>query len=616
MNCRRPLALYSFSLVILFVPLALQCHAVPYASGVRNTTGTTWEFITNEAADNVTILRNGANPLDLGALPAGRHTFNMTGFSTFDIRVSKSAPSGWTPISSSTNLYTNFEQPNDVAVNTDPTNPLFGTVYVASGSSLSTASGRFMGDGIYALTSDLIGVDLPTRAPITDPNDTTAAKAPGWTVNLSNASPWRMSLDDAGNVIVSDWADASGGIKYASGDLATGGLILAFENGDRPLYDNGFGQIHGSIVSQPYVTGSVGNNLVVYALDEDNDFDGVTDGSSETTGNHLWKWDVQSATDYDHAPELVINTAALPLTSDSRPNFYSSNVGIIANSIYSPQHNKWYLMESRSSGDDAAGLIVVTPDGVDGMTPTLDWSSLEFSIANNLDGNNDETLPNIQDIFRQLGGGMALSADGTKLYVHKLGNSSTNPVLGTDSNLPGAVLVIPLDANGIPNLQVAAGQITNMESITTQGNNASATRRGLAIDAAGNVYTTNNNSELLEVFSPGGSWVASTTSAGAFSLTSLAAEDADFNNDGQIDGRDFLIWQRGFGPAGTNASGDANGDGVVDGADLQVWSSHYGSGSLSASVAVPEPATGFSLLLALAIYAGNTLTNRNSRSFS
>ena len=56
---------------ILLAVLANIASAVPYASGVRNTSGTTWEFILNEAADNVTVTRDGGNPLNLGGLAAG-----------------------------------------------------------------------------------------------------------------------------------------------------------------------------------------------------------------------------------------------------------------------------------------------------------------------------------------------------------------------------------------------------------------------------------------------------------------------------------------------------------------------------------------------------------------
>ena len=80
---------------------------------------------------------------------------------------------------------------------------------------------------------------------------------------------------------------------------------------------------------------------------------------------------------------------------------------------------------------------------------------------------------------------------------------------------------------------------------------------------------------------------------------------ADFDMDGDVDGEDFLRWQRGYGINDGSAQpgdGDANGDGNVDGADLGVWQSSYGRGPLTAaSVSVPEPAAmtlaGTSLLI-------------------
>lgn len=68
---------------------------------------------------------------------------------------------------------------------------------------------------------------------------------------------------------------------------------------------------------------------------------------------------------------------------------------------------------------------------------------------------------------------------------------------------------------------------------------------------------------------------------------------ADFDDDGDVDGRDFLIWQRGFGLTRQqdNALGDANFDGRIDGEDLEVWQQQYGSGmQVVATTIVPEPA--------------------------
>jgi hypothetical protein len=70
-------------------------------------------------------------------------------------------------------------------------------------------------------------------------------------------------------------------------------------------------------------------------------------------------------------------------------------------------------------------------------------------------------------------------------------------------------------------------------------------------------------------------------------------EDADFDNDGVVDGFDLMTWETAFAVDGT---GDANLDGVTDGADLLIWQRQFGQVNAFASAA-PEPSAG---LLALA----------------
>lgn len=72
----------------------------------------------------------------------------------------------------------------------------------------------------------------------------------------------------------------------------------------------------------------------------------------------------------------------------------------------------------------------------------------------------------------------------------------------------------------------------------------------------------------------------------------LSASAGDFNGDGEIDGRDFLMWQRG-------ESYDP-----LSNTDLAIWQAQYGTPPLTAnSTAVPEPAT-LALCLALALSIG------------
>ncbi|MCA9237349.1 MAG: lamin tail domain-containing protein [Planctomycetales bacterium] len=58
------------------------------------------------------------------------------------------------------------------------------------------------------------------------------------------------------------------------------------------------------------------------------------------------------------------------------------------------------------------------------------------------------------------------------------------------------------------------------------------------------------------------------------------AVPGDFDGDADVDGGDFLIWQRGFGAAqltATAADGDADADRDVDGADLAQWGASFGT---------------------------------------
>ena len=70
-------------------------------------------------------------------------------------------------------------------------------------------------------------------------------------------------------------------------------------------------------------------------------------------------------------------------------------------------------------------------------------------------------------------------------------------------------------------------------------------------------------------------------------LTSTALP-GDFDLDGDVDGVDFLVWQR---------------QGISGGFDLADWEAGYGTGTLveAVSVGVPEPAAGVLLVLGVVV---------------
>lgn len=78
------------------------------------------------------------------------------------------------------------------------------------------------------------------------------------------------------------------------------------------------------------------------------------------------------------------------------------------------------------------------------------------------------------------------------------------------------------------------------------------------------------------------------------------AHPGDFNEDGSVDGADFVIWQTHFPTQGGAApgDGDANADGNVDGSDFVVWQTSFPySPPAPGTSQVPEPN---SLLLIIA----------------
>jgi concanavalin A-like lectin/glucanase superfamily protein len=81
----------------------------------------------------------------------------------------------------------------------------------------------------------------------------------------------------------------------------------------------------------------------------------------------------------------------------------------------------------------------------------------------------------------------------------------------------------------------------------------------------------------------------------------------DFDEDADVDGSDFLIWQRGFANGSTFEQGDANSDGMVDGTDLAIWQTAFGTlgaGPAAQISAVPEPQTLVLLLISALAAAG------------
>lgn len=94
------------------------------------------------------------------------------------------------------------------------------------------------------------------------------------------------------------------------------------------------------------------------------------------------------------------------------------------------------------------------------------------------------------------------------------------------------------------------------------------------------------------------------------------AYQGDYDVDFDVDGADFLIWQRQYGSIAASSffGADGNGDGIVNAADYTVWRDNYGHVGTQALAAVPEPASAGLAFLGVASFLG--LNRRRRASFS
>lgn len=117
---------------------------------------------------------------------------------------------------------------------------------------------------------------------------------------------------------------------------------------------------------------------------------------------------------------------------------------------------------------------------------------------------------------------------------------------------------------------------TRMEEVLS-GHSQAATTSSLAVEFGLGLATS---ADVRIVWSSGRETLLENVAANQFLQIKEQAGNADFDNDGDVDGRDFLIWQRGFGTTNANLTdGDADGDQDVDDDDGNVWAAQYGSTS-------------------------------------
>lgn len=228
-----------------------------------------------------------------------------------------------------------------------------------------------------------------------------------------------------------------------------------------------------------------------------------------------------------------------------------------------------------NSVTSVTGATIETSDRL-GMRYEIDLSVTDTTI--NVNGGTGD----IEDIFTGAqGAGSTLTLDGSSTLAADAIQEGISLVLD------GTSVATLLGGNTIgDDLVDASGTITFLSAGAEL-----ITLRDSATDVRSRVINGLTGMSYLD--DPSAWNITNWDGVSALASLQLAAPDGDFDNDGDVDGADFLLWQRGGSPN------------PLSPADLAAWQAAYNAGSNLAAAAVPEPSA--AILLVTTLLFGNAV---------
>jgi hypothetical protein len=279
----------------------------------------------------------------------------------------------------------------------------------------------------------------------------------------------------------------------------------------------------------------------------------------------------------------------------------------------------------------SGGTINATTGGYVGRNGTAQFiqtgGTANFNGVLNI-GNRDTTTVANDGLYKISSGTLNAGANSGAVGINIAPNGIGQlRVVGDDGmiNVLGS-LSLGNTANGLGTLafEFETGDLLSQINVVNAATFAAGTK--LVLDAT-NAAPTQLSYDLLTAASidatgllfegPAG-WTHEVVSGGNGQILRAVApggptDDADFDGDGDVDGQDFLTWQRGLGGDPTSANGNANGDGAIDGADLAVWEDQFAAASsVPAAAAVPEPSSIALLAVAAGWIAAGRLSSKRA----
>ena len=444
---------WAAALAVLSCVTAARAH--PYASGVT-VSGNTVNFILNESATSIKVLfDNGTVTNDWGTnVGAGAKSFTLGTHTNFAISVFKLGPGVPTVISPGTNQnpLVDFVAPRGVNVNRNPQRKNFGRVYVANAMN-SSDSIRSVSKGVYVLNadcSDALGYGNTAQPPL--PGGTSWGTSP-------NYSPYKLYVGPDDMVYVGDSSFYNSTfvcgepVWMVDPDLTRAAALFRYigvAGGSGAVTENA-----GPCHSTPCVTGSLATGDLVLTCAMWNyispDAGGLMYG--------VYQYNIGSG---PIGPGTNNVWTTLPTTLPTvRQNGASAGVAL---DVYVAPNGYIFYSQNRSSATGAGNTSLFVYDAAGNPL----WNSM-----GTVEG---------KDPFVGIYG-IAVSPDGR--YVAAANTSATFKLCRL--------------TNGIP----------DVSTMTTNATGVGNSSRGIAFDAANNVYITgggvgySGGKNLLEIYSLG-----------------------------------------------------------------------------------------------------------------
>ncbi len=460
MNIASRLVLLTSALAVAATPLSL--HATPYASCVTNNAGTI-QFYLNESGGNVVVTyEDGSTNADFNGITtgvnvaSGRQSFALGSHTGYTISVSKVGTGSAAVVNT-----LKYGTPRGIDVNKNPSSPYFGNVYALCASAATPAA------ALRRLNSDLSGIS-------------TNSGGISWVTSASE--PFRLRLAEDDYLVIGSFASAHSGVYYVDPTLTNGQTLLGPPGDTAGFAANS----HGSELGDCLLVGNLqsGSPCTLFTLD------GSSLSFSSTQPNSLLVYS-------------NITLATLPRTNP--PDLLGPEITLpIAN-----LNNDYPGLSVGPANQSPTRYIYITTrrDGPNGGSADLQIYALTNLIVNtgapggpgvNLsDPNSVGCVWNsyyngtVNDYFAVNGTGpcdSSISPDGKYFAAEGFGNNQ--------------IIVCSL-TNGIPDVSTLY-TITNSASQTAAG-------RGLAWDAADNVYLSSSGGGFFQEWTLGFTATAVTT---------------------------------------------------------------------------------------------------------